>query len=106
MQCADSLCSDSEGIRNGNSNPASAYIQARNATRAMGNRILAVSHAAIIGGPGILSLHRRIRMPSLPGWKSRERQEGQRGPVPVQNHAGSAPSAGELIDLEEGVQEV
>jgi len=45
-------------------------------------------------------------MPSLPGWKSRERQEGQRGPVPVQNHAGSAPSAGELIDLEEGVQEV
>ena len=41
-------------------------------------------------------------MPSLPGWQNRRRQEGQSGPVSVQNH----PPANELVDLEEGVQEV
>ena len=41
-------------------------------------------------------------MPSLPGWQNRKRQEGQSGPVSTQNH----PPANELVDLEEGVQEV
>jgi predicted PurR-regulated permease PerM len=46
-------------------------------------------------------------MPSRPSWQKRDSQKEQRGPVPVKNHdSGSAPTANELLDLEEGVQEV
>src|SRR5436309_1623216 len=44
-------------------------------------------------------------MPSKPDWKNREAQEGQRGPIAIENHAAS-PTGSELLDLEEGVQGV
>jgi len=61
-------------------------------------------HAAIIGELGILPSS-EIAMPSKPDWKNREAQEGQRGPIAIENHAAS-PTGSELLDLEEGVQGV